>query len=457
MSIQIETDILVIGAGLTGLTTAFYLNKAGKNFMVAEVKPVAGGVIQTIEQDGFIFEKGPNTGVLGNDLAVELFDDLGEACQLEIAGKSVNKRYILKDGRWEALPSGVLGGIVTPLFTFADKLRLLGEPFRKPGTNPNETLAELVRRRMGKSFLDYAVDPFILGVYAGDPTYIVPKYALPKLYNLEQKYGSFIGGSVKQAREKKKLGIVSRATREIFSVKGGLSNLTKALYQSAGESKFLLGISDLSVQPVHGGFVVVGVDADKNEMIVKAKKVISTVGAHRLKTMMNFLPEEFYKPIVNLQYAKVVQVSLGFKQWDGMKLDGFGGLIPHKENRQVLGVLFPSAFFPDRAPEGGAMLSVFMGGVRRPDIYDMPDEEIRRIVDKEIKSLMGLKEFNPDIFHISRYKHAIPQYGADCAERFDAVEKAQEKYPGLIIAGNLRNGIGMADRIQQGRQLADAV
>jgi oxygen-dependent protoporphyrinogen oxidase len=454
MSIIKETNIAVIGAGLTGLTLAHNLKRKGRNFLVIERSPKIGGVIQTVEKDGFTYERGPNTGVIGNDFVPQLFDELDGLCKLEVAGNAVKKRYVLKNEKWEPLPAGLLRGISTPLFTFGDKLRLLGEPFRKPGTNPNETLDQLVKRRMGSSFLNYAVDPFILGVYAGDPAYLVPKYALPKLYNLEQKYGSFIGGTVKLAKEKKKLGIKSRATREIFSTYGGLHKLIEALGKSAGEDNFLTNVEAIKVTPVDSGFEVTGTINGEN-IIVKAKRVVTTTGAHEVGNILPFIGDENINAISNLLYAKVVQVSLGFKNWDGMLLDGFGGLIPHRENRDILGVLFPSAFFPERAPQGGALLSVFMGGVRNSKIFDFSDAIIQQVVKNELCSLMGIKDFDPEIFQISRYRQAIPQYGADCEARFAAVEEVQKKYPGLFIAGNLRNGIGMADRIKQGYDIAD--
>jgi oxygen-dependent protoporphyrinogen oxidase len=171
--------------------------------------------------------------------------------------------------------------------------------------------------------------------------------------------------------------------------------------------------------------------------------------------ILPFIDDSALGAIANLKYARVVQVSLGFKKWNGMLLDGFGGLIPHSENRDILGVLFPSAFLSGRTPEGGALLSVFMGGIRNDDIFDLSDNRIQSIVEREIQDLMGLKEFKPDLFNISRYHHAIPQYGADSEARINAVNRIQNKYKGLYVAGNLRNGIGMADRIKQGFDLAE--
>lgn len=454
MAILKETDVVVIGAGLTGLTLAHNLNKKRTDFLVLERSGKVGGVINTVSKNGFLYETGPNTGVLGNDSVMDLFDELEGLCKLEVAGNSVNKRYILKNGRWEAMPAGLIKGITTPLFSLKDKFRILGEPFRSPGTNPNETLEQLVIRRMGKSFLNYAVDPFILGVYAGDPSYLVPKYALPKLYNLEHNYGSFIGGHIKMIREKKRLGIKTRATRKIFSVEGGLAQLTHALHKSAGTEKFITGVEGIKVRTSSDGYRIT-CKYNNEDLEIKAKKVVTTVGAHELPDVLPFIDKSELKKITNLLYARVVQVSLGFENWNGMKLDGFGGLIPFRENRDILGVLFPSAFLKGRSPEGGAMLSVFIGGVRKNHLFDLSDTAIQELVKKEFTELMWLKDFNPSVFHISRYHHAIPQYGADCEARFATVDQLQKKYPGLYLAGNLRNGIGMADRIKQGFDLAE--
>ena len=140
-----------------------------------------------------------------------------------------------------------------------------------------------------------------------------------------------------------------------------------------------------------------------------------------------------------------------------MPLDAFGGLIPFKENRPLLGILFMSSLFKGRAPENGALLSVFMGGMRRPEIVNMAEDEIVSLLEREIPDLLKLRTFNPDLLRIIRYNFAIPQYGPDSKHRFNAAEKIGEVYPGLHIGGNLRDGIGMADRVKQGKFLADAV
>ena len=450
-----NVDIVVIGAGLTGLTTAFYLSRNNRDFLVLEEKDRVGGVIQTSHENGFTFEEGPNTGVLGNPDAAEIFEDLKDACKLEIAGENVNKRYILKNGKWEAMPMGLVSAVKTPLFTLKDKFRILGEPFRKRGTDPEEPLSGLVKRRMGNSFLDYAIDPFILGVYSGDPALLLTKYAFPKLYNLEQTYGSFIGGSVKKMFEKKSERD-KKATRKVFSVEGGLSNLTNALWQAAGKDRFLLNAKNTEIIPSEGGYTLTGM-VNGEKFTVKARKVITTTGAYALGSMLPFVDRNLISPLEKMKYAKVIQAVLGFREWNGMPLDGFGGLIPFKEKRDVLGVLFLSALLSGRAPQGGALCSVFVGGVRREDLFAKTDDEIRTIVAREFTDLMKPGKFNPDVFRIIRYHHAIPQYGAESREKLEAIDKIQSMHKGLILGGNIRDGIGMADRIKQGKLLSTLV
>jgi len=449
MSQSEDIKVAVIGGGLTGLTTAFYLKKAGIDVHIYEKSDRPGGVIHTHKENGFTFEAGPNSGVLSRVEAAELLEDLDDECTLEVADETAKARWIWKNGKWEPLPSGLMGGVTTPLFTFPDKLRILGEPFRKKGDNPNETLAELVLRRMGKSFLDYAIDPFILGIYSGDPGKLVTKYAFSKLYELEQNYGSFIGGSIKKAREPK-TARDKKATKVIFSVKGGLQNLINALVNKIGEENIHLNCKNLFVEE-NGDFY----STNLNKEVYT--HVISTTGAYALPSLFPFVPADKMRRITQMEYSKVVQVALGFNNWKGLPLKAFGGLVPSIEKRDVLGVLFLSSFFKNKAPENGALLSVFLGGVRRPEIAGLTDEEITQMVQKEVKDMMQLETFEPDLMKIFRYEHAIPQYGLESEQKMKAIVEVEKQYPGLILAGNIRDGIGIADRIKQGRLTAEAL
>jgi len=447
-------SIYIIGAGLTGLCTAYFLKKKGISSIILEKSNRYGGSIQTILKEGFIIEKGPNTGVLGTPEIVYLFDSLGENCKLEKASKTVDKRYVMKKGKWHALPSGLMSAIRTPLFSIYDKFRILGEPFRNKGKNPNENLSELVKRRLGKSFLDYAVDPFILGIYAGDPEYLIPRHALPKLYALEQNYGSFIRGSIKKAKLPK-TELEKKADRSIFSVENGLQNLIEALVNEIGKENILLNTKDIKISNSEQSFIIDYTTDYTNK--VTAEKVITTCNSRETSNIFEFISNNEQKTLDNLNYAKVVQISLGFNEWKGMPLDGFGGLIPFKEDKPLLGILFLSSFLRNRSPREGALLSIFIGGTRRPELFGLNDKEIINLVSKELPLIMYLPDFTPELVEISRYELAIPQYGLESDERISLINKLENNYNGLIIGGNIKDGIGMADRVKQAYGIAERI
>lgn len=447
------TDIIIIGSGVTGLTIGHYLKKAKKDFLILEKNNRAGGVIHTEVKNDFLFENGPNTAMISNVEVVNLLDDLKDQFELQIGSKIVNKRYVLKNKKWQAMPMGIMSAVTTPLYTFPDKLKVLTEPFRKKGDKPHESLADLVKRRLGQSFLDYAIDPFILGIYAGDPSLLIPKYALPKLYNLEQDYGSFIKGAIKKKKEPK-TDLEKRANKGMFSFKGGFQSLINALQHSVGLNKFVFETQNVQVEKQDDKYKVSYIDAEGTACSIIANKVISTTGSHEIENSFKFIPQSQLQHFQSLKYARVVEVALGFNKWEGMPLDGFGGLIPHKEKRKLLGVMFMSSLFKGRAPKGGALLSIFLGGIRQPEIIDKSDDEIKAILEEEFISLMGVDTFEPDLIEIRRHSYAIPQYGIESKERFETVKQIEAENKGLFIAGNLRDGIGMADRVAQATEIA---
>jgi len=450
---NIQTDITIIGAGLTGLTLAFYLQKAGKKVAVIEKEDRVGGVIRSWKEGGFLFESGPNTGVLSSPEMMELFEDLREKCTVDTAAPESKRRWILKNGRWHALPSGLISALCTPLFTWKDKFNILGEPFRPAGENSMESVADMVVRRLGRSYLDYAVDPFISGIYAGDPHTLVTRFALPKLYHLEHHYGSFIRGTIKKQSEPKNARD-QKVTREIFSVKGGLEQLILALEEAVGKEQFYTGSRMVKVASSGKGYITTFENSAGVSGSVVSEQVVSTIGAYALPDLFPFIPSERLDPVTSLRYARIVQAAVGYLNWKGPDLKAFGGLIPSLEKKKILGILFPSSIFSERAPGKGALLSVFCGGSRHPEFYEKSDEEIKDMVLGEIRATMKVSDA-PDLFKIFRYSHAIAQYEASSGERSDRIAEIQRQYPGLWLAGSIRDGIGMADRVTQARKLAD--
>ena len=451
---QSHTDIAIIGAGLTGLTTGFWLTRAGKQIQIIEKQDRAGGQIRTFQANGFIYESGPNTGVVSYPEVAELFAALSPDCTLETAREESKKRWIWKGNKFHALPSGLVSAVTTPLFTLYDKFRILGEPFRAKGTNPDESVAELAARRLGKSFVDYAVDPFLSGVYAGNPNTLITRHALPKLYNLEQDYGSFIKGSIAKAKlpktDRDKL-----ATKKVFSATGGLEKLSQALVKSIGQERIILSANDVKIEPQGNQWLITYCTPEGEHSLI-ANKVVTTCGAYALPDLLPFIPKEDIGQISNLHYAPIIQASVGFHNTRGLRFDAFGGLVPSKEKRDVLGILFPSACFVGRSPEEGALFSFFIGGVRHADMLDWSDEQLKNMILKNIHSMLKFPaDVQPDLIHIFRHQKAIPQYEKSSEARFKMIEELQNRYPGLILAGNIKGGIGMADRIRQATGIAN--
>ena len=453
-----QTDVVVVGAGLTGLTTAFWLKKWNIDVHVVETSFRTGGQIQTLTDKGYVFETGPTTGSVATPEVAELMNELETSsegyCRLETAPEAAKRRLIWKNGRFRDLPSGPLAGITTGLFRWKDKFRILGEPWRKKGSNPEETIGELAERRLGKSFVDYAVDPFISGVYAGNPYKLVTRYALPKLYRLEQEYGSFIRGALAKRKETKS-DREKLATKKVFSTEGGLSRLIKAETDFVGTDRISLGIMQVCVRQDNGCWKTTFFNSSGEEETIESRYVVTTCGAYALPKLLPFIDKKDMEAISSLTYAPVMEVNVGMSDTYGGDYKAFGGLVPTVEKKPILGVLFPSACFKGRTPDGGVLFSFFLGGMRQPDMLKRTDEEVKQLVDECLHSMLGFPiHAKPDFFHISRHEKAIPQYDVSCGKRFDAVSRIQDQYEGLIIAGNLRDGIGMAHRITQATGIA---
>lgn len=441
--------IAVIGAGLTGLTAAFYLKQKKNSFQVFEKESRIGGVIQTHQKGDFTWESGPSTGSISKPEVMELFEDLKALDVLETA-KSVSKnRYILKNNKLHALPSGPVSGFFTPLFSWKDKFGILLEPFRAKGSDPHENLSSFVKRRLGSSILDYAVDPFVSGVYAGSPETIIPRYALPKLYSLEEQYGSFIKGSIHKLKETKTTR-EKKATKEVFSAKGGLSTLIHKLEEAIGKESIHTHCENLEIRYENNQYIVSSSSTEPQIF----DQVIYTASAKNIFEVFPFLNTPPYQDANQILYTAVAEVAVGFSQWEAFPLDGFGALMPSKENRDLLGILFMSSLFEKRAPQSGAMLAVFVGGERRPELLELSDKELQNLVENELKSILKIQNFKPEIFEIQRHFNAIPQYDILTPKRMAAFEAIQNAYPGLFLGGNGVGGIGMADRIKQGKELA---
>ena len=419
-------DTVVIGAGLTGLSTAFHLSSRHTDTIVLEKESRIGGQIRTYTENGFTFESGPNTGVVSFPEVAELFQQLKGRCKLEIARESSKRRLIWKGTRFHALPSGLKSAITTPLFTLSDKFRILGEPWRKKGTDPNEPVGALACRRLGKSFYEYAVDPFVSGVYAGDPMKLTTRFALPKLYRLEAEHGSFIRGSIAKAREPK-TDRDRLATKKVFSAVGGLQRMIEAMAQ---DLQIITNAKDIKVMPKGDGLWQVTYNGQEK---IECRHVVTTVGAYALPDLLPFIDQERMQKMSNLFYAPIIQVCVGIKDARGLTTPAFGGLVPSKEQKRVLGILFPSECFVGRAPEIALVQklctphNVNAFGMLFAEAIIEKEGMLDELVDKQLKGKQHLIDTLEDKGYIVNAKEGnfifIKPKNRDASEIVDLMKK----------------------------------
>lgn len=440
-----KQKIAIVGAGISGLCNAYWLDKKGLDVTVYEKTPHIGGSIITEKSDGFLIDLGPNSTLETSEVLSNLITELGLDEQKIYGNEASNNRYIVKNGELHPLPMSPMAFLKTSLFSTGAKLRLFREPFIKPTNGEDLSLADFVRYRLGKEFLDYAINPFVAGVYAGDPENLSTAAGFPKLYALEQKYGSLIKGAIKGARERKRRKEVAKDRAKLFSFRDGMQILTDTLAEKLNgkinpetevsgiintDSGFLLELSS------HG-------KTSKKEF----SNVIFSAPASSMAGILNSIAPIYAETISNIKYPPVAVVFMGFKDSDIRRpLDGFGFLIPEIEKRQILGSIWSSTIFPGRAPEGYVAFTSFVGGTRQPENADLDDKILEQLVRDELDSLVGLKG-KPVLTRIKKWPRAIPQYTVGYKAIQRKFEELETEYPGLYFSGNFRQGISVGDSV----------
>jgi oxygen-dependent protoporphyrinogen oxidase len=436
----------IIGGGISGLTTAYLLSEKGIEVKLFEKNSFPGGNIRTENINGFLIEHGPNSTLETTPLINTLLESLGIMDRKIYATQSADKRYILKGGKLLPLPMSPRAFIKTKLFSASAKLRLLKEPFIKSKSSELETIGEFTQRRLGKEFLDYAINPFVAGVFAGDPFNLNVKTAFPKLYELEQEYGSLIKGQIKSSRKRKKTKEKSKQSAKTFSFIGGLRELVDAIYSKIKDS-VSLNTQVIKIIKKNGPFEVTSIK-DGSALTELFDAVVMASPAHNAACLLDNFNHDLSEDLKNSYYPPVAVIMTGFKN-DAFtfKPDGFGFLVPEKENRKILGSLWNSVIFPHRAPEGYSLLTNFIGGSRQPGLCKKSDDELLEITLSELNSIMGLTG-KPEFVKIVKWQEAIPQYSKNHAKLTEKLDKFQEETRGMFICSNYYKGISVCDCIK---------
>src|SRR5512141_705140 len=303
-----DVDVIVIGGGISGLATAFGLTRSGASVEVLDAAARAGGVVGTVRRDGALYETGPNSALDTTPLINELLDALGIRDERADASAVAATRFIVRDGRLVALPTSPRAFLGTRAFSLRAKLRLLREPFIAPAPPAaEESIAAFVRRRLGTEFLDYAIDPFVSGVYAGDPERISVPAAFPRLHALEQKYGSLIKGQIKGARERRRSADKAKNTAGSFSFRSGMQTLTDALARAVGRVT-----TDVRVQRIEragdGVWTITGT-RDGEPVVRRARAVVLSVPAYEAASLVRELFPDAGQGLAAIEYAAIASVA----------------------------------------------------------------------------------------------------------------------------------------------------
>lgn len=446
-----QRSIAVIGAGINGLTTACVLSKAGHNVTVLERNARPGGAVQSHQQDGFLAEGGPNSFQVTTLEQLLFLGELGLRDRLLTPKPEAQNRYILRNGQITALPSGPGSLLSTRAFSLRGKLGLLTEPFAKPApANVEESVAEFFKRRLGKEVLDWAVDPFVSGIYAGKPSALSLRHAFPKLHELEQ-YGSLLKGAIAAAKARKQSGEY-RFKPLMASFPNGLGELVDALASKLRPSLYT-GVSIESLSS-SGQMWKLSWRSDETSCSGEFDAVVIATPSHSIP--FDAFPEQLKAAtscLAEIQHPPVTTWTLGFRASEvSHALDGFGLLFPSREKRASLGILFNSSLFAGRAPEGHVTLTAFLGGARNPRLAECQPEEQLEALEPDL-ALLGIRA-KPVFKRATRWAKSIPQYNIGHQRFIDTANRVEKAFPNLYLTGNWRSGIALGNAVSAGFETA---
>ncbi|MBI9072018.1 MAG: protoporphyrinogen oxidase [Melioribacteraceae bacterium] len=451
-----EISITIIGAGISGLATAFWLKKEGYSITVLEAGSKPGGSMISEKIGEYLVDYGPNSGLETSPKIRELVEEVGLTKEMIYANKVGDKRYILRDNKLHALPTSPQAMIKSKLFSTKGKLRLMLEPFiGKSEDGYYQSISEFVSRRLGQEFLDYAINPFVSGVFAGDPDKLSVKSAFPKLYRLEELYGGLIKGMVKGARERKKRAEQSKQNAKMFSFLNGMQSFPVAISNSLGDSVFYNSTVN-SITKDDNKYNITYTNKEK-EISLQSDIVLSTVPSFKFSKIFSELDSLLNKKLNDIFYPKVMLLYLGYnKKSIGQPLDGFGFLIPRLEKKKFLGAIWSSNLFPNRCPEDHASFSLFVGGANAQHIFDENFEQYKKEIINEFNDLMKIKE-QPIFIKEKLWDKAIPQYNLGYIEHERFCDQFEKKNPGIFVSGNFRGGISVGDCIKNSDIVANKI
>jgi oxygen-dependent protoporphyrinogen oxidase len=449
--------VAIIGGGITGLTAAFRLREKGVPVTVYEAGERVGGVIRTVREHGYIAECGPNTILETSPKISALISDLDLEPRRRYTNPGAEKNFVLRDGDLIAVPKTPSDFFFTRLFSPLAKLRVLCEPIiSRCKTTSDEDVASFVKRRLGREFLDYAINPFVSGIYAGDPSRLSVRHAFPKLEEVEKRYRSLLLGQIFGARERRKRVEKSPQNARKFSFDDGLEVLIEALYAQLADATELRS-QIISLRQNETGWSV-EIQTPGGAIENEHTALILTAPAHKLAAIKLKCDADIsLAPLSKIVHPPVASVALGFRREDvNNALDGFGFLVPKIEQLNILGTTFSSSLFDNRAPAGHVLLTSFIGGCRNPELALCDPGAAIEMTLRDLRSVLGVRG-KITFAHHALFPKAIPQYEVGYCRFKSLMNDIEQKAAGLFFAGTFRDGISLGNSIVAGQDVAERI
>ena len=454
------TQVAVIGAGISGLACAYRLQELGVDVAVFEANSTAGGMIDSVEPNGVLFEAGPQS-FQGTPALLQLIRELGLEAQLQKADPGA-PRYVLLHGHLRKIPMSPQALLASTLLNPISRWKIASEPFKKSQPpSEEESIAAFVRRKFGNEILEYLVAPFVSGVYAGDPEKLSLKAAFPTLDEWERRYGSVVRGVIKSRSPKER----RTAAPPLCSFPHGVASLPRAMAAKLGEA-MRYETRAVSVDfAAAGGYADAGagpgceirIVRNGQEQSASARAVVIATPAYAAAHLLETSSRHLAQSLSGIAYAPVAVVACTYyRQQVGDPLEGFGFLVPRGEKVRTLGTVWNSSLFPGRAHEGSVAITSFIGGATDPEIMNQHEENIAAIVTEENARILGITG-PPVEVAVWKYPRALPQYNLGHGHIVETIRDAERASPGLFFAGNYLEGPAVGKCVENGFQTAEAV
>ncbi len=453
--------VVIVGGGISGLSAAYYLSKAGVPSTLIERRPRLGGVIQTEYIQGCSLEAGPDSYLGVKPAATELIREVGLGDQIIGSNDHLRITYVVRNGKLVALPDGLMMMVPTkiaPLVTtgllgWGTKMRMGLEYFRRPSTPGDRSVSEFITDHYGVESLEYLAEPLLSGVYGGDPGKLSASSVLPRFVELETKYGSLTRGVLteraKAATNGK--GPAGGGGALFKTLKGGLSELVGTLQSlTAGSVTVFHGEAE-TVEPAGVGYRV----RASGEWLDATNVVLACPG-YEAGALIRGVDAELAGLLGSIEYSSSLTLSLGYDRASLGPLPGFGFLVPMKERRRLVACTVVQNKFSHRVADDKAVLRCFFGGASDEAVLKESDESIIAMAKDELRRLAGINA--EPVFHtIARWPRSMAQYTVGHQQRLKKIESLVAKLKGIHLAGNAYYGIGIPDCVKTGRDAAQRI